>query len=44
VRYSTQVPVVDLAEPDEVAAQKMRAACEDFGFLYGEAVGFCDGQ
>ncbi|CAL8464781.1 g4316 [Coccomyxa elongata] len=29
-----QVPVVDLAEPDEVAAQKMRSACEDYGFLY----------
>lgn len=30
-----QVPVVDSSEPDEVAARKMRSACEDYGFLYG---------
>ena len=31
-----QVPVVDLSEPDLVAAPKMRAACRDYGFLYGK--------
>lgn len=36
VSCGEQVPVVDLAEPDEVAARKMRAACEDYGFLYGK--------
>ena len=27
--------MVDLSEPDLVAAPKMRAACRDYGFLYG---------
>lgn len=37
IPLSVQVPLLDLALPEGAAAEVMRRACLDYGFLYGEA-------
>lgn len=35
-QHASSVPLVDLSLPDPTVAEQIRAACTDFGFMYGE--------
>ncbi len=33
-----QIPVIDLAQPDSLAAEQMASACSTLGFFYGKGL------